>query len=833
MRLLSCYIENYGKIKRKEYQFSAGMTTIFAENGEGKSTLASFIKAMLFGLKSYKKGSVEFCDREHFYPFEGGKFGGNLTFEREGDIYKIERFFGEKSETLDTLAIYRNGEIFQIEGEIGELVFGVDRDSFERTVFLRSGDLEISSTSSIHARLNRFLEGVEEDGSLDSALAALDKAAKVYKKSKAGNDKVSAETAKLAKLSEEIENADVVKATLEYKYEKLVALEAEIDGLNAQIVSGQEENEKQSQFEHFESLEQRIVRSEKALVSLREKYPLGLPSEEETKAFNATLVGAKELKAKLDGVEFSLSDREKLARISSSFASGAPTEEALLNAEKEMEALTRLETEIRLASEGKRSAREEELFAKFAHKTPSETEMQAARQSVEEYRRMKAENERVYSAAKKPSGKKYGALAVVAVAIMLVGLVGLFVNTVLAVACLVGGGLTLAVDGFPYLNQKSAPAYGEGRSQAQTTELEDGLKALLLLYGYCSGNGVAYDFALLEGDLSAYYALVEERDALSKKLAVNRVKAEEKAAKLTAFFRGYGLAGDTFVKLLSDLRVYQSDYIDLTARKANADENRANLEAELFKAQSQLEGYRRKYGLAEVNVASVLEDISSVLRLTKEIAEGRAQAAAYKAEKGLEARSAWERVDLSALQAELAEKTNERGKLEREIRADEQIAETLDELETEKAVSEELVKEYKRKHKLLTAASETMKYAQGRLMDRYVKPVKDEFLKNAQAIEQALGEKVVVTKDFSLRFERGGVERSEKHLSSGQRSVCALCFRLALFKNMYREQTPFLVLDDPFIYLDEKHMEKVKELLRSLAGDVQTVYFTCHESRRI
>ena len=102
-----------------------------------------------------------------------------------------------------------------------------------------------------------------------------------------------------------------------------------------------------------------------------------------------------------------------------------------------------------------------------------------------------------------------------------------------------------------------------------------------------------------------------------------------------------------------------------------------------------------------------------------------------------------------------------------------------------------------------------------------------------ELLEKALGEKVVMTKNLEIKFERNGKERSEKHLSAGQRSICALCFRLALIKNMYEGNTPFLVLDDPFTTLDKEHMAKVQEILNALSKEMQMVYFTCHESRMI
>ena len=46
MKILSCYIANFGCIKNKEYKFNEHLNPFCEDNGQGKSTLAAFIKAM-------------------------------------------------------------------------------------------------------------------------------------------------------------------------------------------------------------------------------------------------------------------------------------------------------------------------------------------------------------------------------------------------------------------------------------------------------------------------------------------------------------------------------------------------------------------------------------------------------------------------------------------------------------------------------------------------------------------------------------------------------------------------------------------------------------------
>ena len=52
MKLVSCHISGYGSLRDKDIKFDGGLTQICEPNGYGKTTLASFIKAMFYGLPS-------------------------------------------------------------------------------------------------------------------------------------------------------------------------------------------------------------------------------------------------------------------------------------------------------------------------------------------------------------------------------------------------------------------------------------------------------------------------------------------------------------------------------------------------------------------------------------------------------------------------------------------------------------------------------------------------------------------------------------------------------------------------------------------------------------
>ena len=851
MKLLSCYIEGYGQIKQKEYTFNEGMTSIFAENGGGKSTLASFIKAMFYGLKGYKTGSTEFCDREHFYPFDGGAFGGNLTFTSQGKTYKIERYFGEKNTSGDTVKVYVNGEeTNELGEEIGKAVFGVDESSFMRTVFINGEDIEIKSTSSINAKLGSFLQGIDGNEDLDGALKRLESARKSYqadRKSKNAAELIPQTEREIDGLRVKIANAKEIQEGLGGKYEALASLKAEIERINGQIVTAQEENKRRAQYEHYESVLKDISYMETALQEINVRYAKGLPTEAETSAVNECLIKERALQAKLEGAEFSVRDEEKLARLQESFRQGLPAEETLFNVEKDITALSNLQTELRLEERKQPTEKERKLLQKFAYGAPSQDELMQTEANVEAYKRGKKEYDETPAvllssapATKKKSSKIYVGLVALVTSLCVIGGVVLLLKdttlggtVLLLVALAIGGGL-VALSRMPMAQTGTMSATNpeKERKAAHIKELEDSIKAILMPRGYHSGNGVVYDFAELKKDAAEYQAYLQAEAKRKETLLQKRAQKQKIEEKLTVFFRGYGLSGE-YIKSLSDLRGMVGEYYGLYERKNVALDNKRMLEKDRAQNRLKIEAYKQGYGIAELRVNDILEDLRESARLRAEIEKYKAQAAAFKAEKGLVDGAVQEETDLLALHTLLDEKQNERSALELQIQADETEAERLDEAENKLAETEERLAEYKRKYKLLKGAYELLSQADGRLKDKYVKPILDDFLGMAALLEKTLGEKVVMTKNLEIKFERNGKERSERHLSAGQRTICALCFRIALIKNMYEVNPPFLVLDDPFVTLDEAHMSKVKEVLSVLSQDMQMVYFTCHESRMV
>ena len=181
MKLISCKINSFGALKDFEYDFSEGLNTVKQDNGWGKSTFASFIKAMFYGLTDGKK-SVADNERVKFRPWNSTeRFGGSVVFEWAGERYKIERFFGGKA-SEDSVRLFddRTGKEFFKTDNLGARIFGVDEEGFLSTAYFSQKDFEIKGNTSLTAKYNEMCGGKDEV-KFDKAVARLEARAKEFK----------------------------------------------------------------------------------------------------------------------------------------------------------------------------------------------------------------------------------------------------------------------------------------------------------------------------------------------------------------------------------------------------------------------------------------------------------------------------------------------------------------------------------------------------------------------------------------------------------------------------------------------------------------------------
>ena len=249
MKLISCYVSSFGKLKDFKYDFTDGLNVIKQENGWGKSTFAAFIKAIFYGFEqSDGKHGIEENERKRFAPWNSTEmFGGYLIFEREGSRYKIERFFGgkrnEESVKLYDLATNKVYTDEKHVKDLGKRLFGIDEDGFLSTTYFSQKEFAVKSNSAIAAKFNEVCE-VQGQESFENAVVAIEdkmRRIKVFRGEKGRlydvKREMSALNDRIADVKQAVNSIDGLKKDEE-------VLQAQCDQLEKNITAITEELEK-------------------------------------------------------------------------------------------------------------------------------------------------------------------------------------------------------------------------------------------------------------------------------------------------------------------------------------------------------------------------------------------------------------------------------------------------------------------------------------------------------------------------------------------------------------------------------------------------------------
>ena len=169
MRIISCDIENFGCLSNYHMDFKEGINVVCEDNGFGKSTLAAFIRIMFFGFLNQGKRDDLINERMKYKPWQGGVYGGKITFLMDDKTYIISKCFGNK-EQEDTVFIrdgITNVEVKHFSKNPGEEIFGIDSQAFLRTSFISQNDCDYIINDSINARLSNMTDNQNDVNNYD------------------------------------------------------------------------------------------------------------------------------------------------------------------------------------------------------------------------------------------------------------------------------------------------------------------------------------------------------------------------------------------------------------------------------------------------------------------------------------------------------------------------------------------------------------------------------------------------------------------------------------------------------------------------------------------
>lgn len=809
MRLIRCYIENFGLLHSVEHRFTDGLNCIFTDNGTGKTTLSVFIRSMLYGLSDTRKVSLEENDRKKYLPWQGGAFGGSLTIEVGGKEYVIERSFGAKpADDRFTLRNAATGAVsYDYTENIGEEVFGIDRDGFSRTVFL--GEKAITDKKTYSTVAAKLADMVGTDGNLgdyDTALKRLEDERRFYYK-RGGGGEIGAVRAKIEECNRELDMLTRKSEELVQKELRLEELRRQIDNCEQQrkalSLRLEEVGKAQNLAEYEEKYRQMTAELQdkrQRLAGIKDFFRDCIPTRNEIDRARVARTEGNRLMQ-----ESGYSEDEEYARLYTLY-NGKTDFEELGRVEKNAVLLSEYEERLD-AFEARADAdacRMDELFPSGA---PTE-------EQIDNCLRLSKKTSRLPAAL----GAALGICLLIAGAIS-----GYMILAYLYALCAVGAVIGL-VCGYCLMKAGSA-------------------KETDLFFGNIGrddkSGSVSERLQRLRRDLAEYERLSEYREGLIRKLECDRDRIKEELKVFTERFPHTVGADDS--ERIRRINTEYSKFYSLSLVGKERDTEKAARAEAASRLIRESEDFISRFKVTEDD-----DPIEQIRRMTDEyeylytlVARLTDECALFRQRYNITGASPAElpkceqiSEELRLCEQALTAYRRDYALLEREYNSDIADCDRRDEILAVARSLAEKLEGYEKNLSVIQRTSELLREASENMTARYIGKTKERFEYYEGAVSEVESEFNIDT-DFTLTRSDRGKTRSEDSYSRGTKALYTLAMQLALTDSLYEAELPFIILDDPFIALDDDRCKRAKLMLKKISKDRQVIYFTCASSRAI
>ncbi|MCR5580164.1 MAG: hypothetical protein K6F66_01130 [Pseudobutyrivibrio sp.] len=889
MKLISCYIAHFGKIKDFSYDFQDGFNAVIQENGWGKTTFSVFIKAMFYGLEYSPNTKKKLLERNHYLPWDGSLCGGNIVFETRERRYRIERTFG-KTDKDDTFALY--DDVTGLESkdyteEIGEELFKVDRDSFEKSVYIPQLSVATAMTDSLNAKMGNLTAARDDISNFDVALKSVKDAKVEYtRNSKINPGKLYGVKLEINKCKEDYEQLPALEESVEAMSCIVEEKQGALDELNVQkaklVETIQIQSKKEQELGAYKIHKENLESEELKVKELEEFFKAGLPTEDEIVVLEQTerdlavheraLEGLKEesqrgypvfqkpfvdrlpddgefamwnkmasklseLRAKAEHSKLSEESNKQLTELKFFFDKLLPTDEQLAHIERQTTLITGLEARVN--------------------------------QSNERIIALRAEQEADEKLSKRNTVTVWHVLGTVFLVIFILALVffsgyiseeiGQIVEWC-SIAAIIIDVVLLVISGRRAHKSKlkRSADYSE-RVAEEEDALEISKLELRELQEEC--EDFLSNFLLTRAE-----TMQENVYEIRRKLDQYRHLSEEEMSRHQEAEGTLDELADLQLELYTKIQPYATCYGINLYDMGGEYEFLAQLKKDADRYSKYLEE-QEEISRHETSIKTMTEDINKVLKNypldnNQERAEQiQTIALRMRAYASIKARVDTLRQEMAKFEAtyNLDEQVQSVDDLQQQQTVlDEQIMElskqimqqkdnlstALEEVERLSDVAEQIERleiqqgEYKKNAELLSKTEDFLQRARESFQAKYMQPLQNGLHKYLGLIDSPEGttsgyavDDFELDMDLNIKLSYSGSTKSAEYLSQGYQDLVALCSRMALVDVLYPEEKPILILDDPFTNFDDKKIKESLKLLHKIADERQTVYFTCHDSR--
>lgn len=725
MKLIRCHIENFGKLSDFTCEFTEGCNTICEENGWGKSTLAAFLRVMLFGFRNEGKRDPVENERKRYAPWQKGVYGGELQFESDGKQYSVRRTFGNKAAEdefqLTDLTTHLPSDDFT--EKLGEELFRIDAASFERTTFISQNDCETFVTDSINAKIGNLAENTDDINNFETADKRLNDLLNAMSPTRKTGS-IRKEKDRITELKTQIRNGQDIRTTM--------------DSIAARKQTALEEREKLAGELAELQAKQQELGAYKDQQAKREKY--------------------LDLTAKL-------AERERLLKEAKSYFNGViPTEEDLrkyLSRCSEAESIRKaMELSGQMDSGSEGSARYEEQEVEYREKAARLKTLETVQ--AQEQRRILRERE--------TGRKRKNVFGILGIILLLAGGVCFLLRQT------VPGGILLALGvvalGAAWFASSGIP----GEETLENGEIDD-LRAELV--------------RLEEEQHLAADRQRQRQEERDRRYREQKEQYEKLENSIHQFFTRIGILLEEHPEeQLTELLHRRSDY--------------RNALMEYDKSEQELKAFERTEDVPRLLALKAPEGEESLESLTEE---------------------------MKVLSGRMEERFQTIRSYQEQLSSMQEAWDNVESMEDELEVLQEEIDRRSKQYELLGMTKKLLEDARSSFTARYTEPVMEGFRKYYRILTGTECENYQMDANTKLQVIEGNMPREIGYMSLGNRDLIGICMRMALVEAMYDERRPFLILDDPFVNLDEKRTKGAMRFLAEIGKEYQVIYFTCHGSR--
>lgn len=779
MKLIKCYIENFGKLHNYSYNFEDGLNIIKEENGFGKTTFATFIKSMFYGLDSAVNVKTEKSDRKKYYPWQGGNYGGNIEFEIDNKQYKIERFFGKKA-SEDTFKLYNlstNLESNDYTENIGEEIFKINKSAYERSTYIPQGQIQIEMEDSLSAKLGNVLESDNDINTSEDAIKKLNESKKVFKKDKGKGGLIDESKDKLFELQRKLENSktdletlDARKEQLNIKIEEIKQLDEKRENAQKILANKIEQDRQMAKKQTYNTYLENYNSAEEKYLKLKEFFSNGVPEDIELEILAKKNQELEKTKIEINNYNFSEEEKNTLLELKNIFDGKNITLDDIDKSIVYCSKVQEIENNIN------KLKLEEENAKKTLDKINAE----------------------------KKKNKISVIFTILGIVCFIIGILFVVLN-LQRVAGIILIAIGMVVSILSFVNKSK-------NIKEEHTQYKDTIKNISEKINQAKVENEKMNLEI-NRVLESFYPKSEENSArilnltnLKEKLSLYKKLQIEKSQKES-------LLQNAIIKkqkLENDLKTEFLKYFD------SIEDSYSNLLQKLIIQKNEFESTVKQYQVAK-NDKSDFESKNNIeeIQNIKEISDI--------SEEDL-------KNSINQYNIQIDRLVDEKNQIKNQIEFLENKIDEYDYLESDIEVLKEEIDSYTEKYETLKSTEQLLKKAKESFSSSYLQDMIQGFNKYLDIIDNKNMNTNVDIK-LDVKVDVNGAQKEIKYFSAGYKDLIYICMRFSLINALFKEESPFVVLDDPLVNLDEEKIKKALEVINKFAEKYQIIYFVCNESR--